>query len=118
MKYLTAADFAVYIHWMELLVLAERERPNELDPDIQKGWRDYVTTSMTLNQAERLMVDERVPTSIFTRVMEKVFGGESGLDLSAIAEMFEERSVSPLALPESETIVRIERTYPRVYSVF
>ncbi len=173
--YLTAADFAVYIHWMELL--ADLERSDELrdlfakrvkpaaerashgphrqaiaqwlvsyladtdpskipdwklqamvvdlahtvdpdDPDIQKGWRDYVTTSITLSQAERLMADERVPTSILTRVMEQVFGTEIGLDLRAIAEMFEERPVSPLALPESEAIVLIKRTYPRVYSLF
>lgn len=175
-KYLTAADFAVYIHWMELL--AELELPDELrdlfakrvkpaaerashgphrqaiaqwlvsylddsvpskipdgklqtawklrtmvvdllrtvdpdDPDIQKGWREYVTISVTLRQAERLMADERVPTSVLTRVMEKVFG-----DLSVIAEVLEERPGSPRALPESEAIVLIKRTYPRVYSLF
>jgi len=84
------------------------------DSEIHTQWRDSLDISMTMSQVERLMEDDRVPTSLVVRAFESVILAGEDPD-GILAEAFEERVDTSRTLPEGEAIAVIQQIYPRIY---
>jgi len=95
--------------------LARTVEPN--DPELTDVWRAYTVMSSLFSQFERLLSDERIPTSVMAQIVGPLFE-ELGAARMQIVKMLQERINSPMALSEAEAIALIRQFYPRVFSVF